>query len=144
MENQINYLLDTNIWLERLLDQEHAAIVKKLLDAIPSNNLLISDFSLHSIGVILNRLKKLSVFDDFVNDLFSTGYVTCLNLEPIDNLKISKLIKEKGFDYDDSYQVLVSQKYDIQIVTFDGDFKEKGIKTLSPKEAIEKFKRTIK
>jgi len=144
MENQINYLVDTNIWLESLLDQEQAEIVKKFLDTIPSNNLSISDFSLHSIGVILNRLKKLNVFDDFVNDLFSTGNVACLNLEPIDNLEVSKLIKSKGLDYDDSYQVIVSQKFEIQIVTFDGDFKEKGFKTLSPKEAIEKFKKIKK
>lgn len=141
MEDQINYLVDTNVWLELLLNQEQAEIVKEFFNTVPSKNLSISDFSLHSIGVILNRLKKIDIFVDYINDLFSIGYVSCLNLETLDNLEISKLITEKKLDYDDSYQAVVSQKYDIQIVTFDVDFKKCGIKTLSPKEAIEKYKK---
>ena len=34
------YLLDTNIWLERLLDQDRADEVRQLLDKVPSDQLL--------------------------------------------------------------------------------------------------------
>lgn len=44
------YLVDTNIWLERLLDQTRSDEVRQFLDATPSEHLFISDFSLHSIG----------------------------------------------------------------------------------------------
>lgn len=50
------YLVDTNIWLERLLDQEKSEEVGRFLAKTPTNRLIISDFSLHSIGVILDRL----------------------------------------------------------------------------------------
>ncbi|MGM0580579.1 MAG: hypothetical protein ACQETL_07865 [Bacteroidota bacterium] len=59
METKVNYLVDTNIWLERLLDQDKSAIVAKFLDTVPLDQLFISDFALHSIGVIMSRLKKL-------------------------------------------------------------------------------------
>jgi hypothetical protein len=64
------YLLDTNIWLERLLDQAFAETVAQLLVRIPSDQLGITDFSLHSIAVVLNRLKEQSVFVTFIQDLF--------------------------------------------------------------------------
>ena len=46
------YLIDTNIFLEVLLSQEKMDICKKILDSNIGNQYL-SDFSLHSIGVIL-------------------------------------------------------------------------------------------
>ncbi len=49
------FLVDTNIWLELLLEQERAGEVRRFLDALPSDQLAISHFSLHSIGVILGR-----------------------------------------------------------------------------------------
>ncbi len=48
------YLLDTNIFLEILLGQEKKDECKKFLIA-NEDNIFISDFSLHSIGVILFR-----------------------------------------------------------------------------------------
>ncbi len=50
------YLLDTNIWLERMLEQARSEEVERLLDQVSSDQLLITDFSLHSVGVILSRL----------------------------------------------------------------------------------------
>jgi hypothetical protein len=51
------YLIDTNVWLERLLDQSKSEEVRKFLDDTPSEHLFITDFSFHSIGVILEKLK---------------------------------------------------------------------------------------
>ncbi len=47
----MKYLLDTNIWLELLLNQENADTVSLFLDKTPSDLIAISDFSLHSIGI---------------------------------------------------------------------------------------------
>lgn len=62
------YLLDTNIWLERMLDQARSEEVKRLLDQVPSDQLLVTDFSLHSIGVILNRLNRRDEFLRLIQD----------------------------------------------------------------------------
>jgi hypothetical protein len=56
------YLVDTNIWLERLLEQERSEEVRQFLERISTDHLLITDFSFHSIGVIFHRLKQPSGF----------------------------------------------------------------------------------
>ena len=42
------YLVDTNVWLERLLDQERSDEVGEFLKQRPSDNLFITDFALPS------------------------------------------------------------------------------------------------
>jgi hypothetical protein len=54
---EIMHLIDTNIFLEVLLSQEKKDVCKKILDANIGNQYL-SDFSLHSIGVILFKMDK--------------------------------------------------------------------------------------
>ncbi len=69
------YLLDTSVWLERLLDQERSDDVKLFLDNVDSSALAITDFSYHSIGLILSRLSRNQVYIDFTRDLFLDGSV---------------------------------------------------------------------
>ena len=44
------YLVDTNIWLERLLDQEKSEEVGNFLAYISSEQLFVTDFALHWCG----------------------------------------------------------------------------------------------
>ncbi|GAB6163757.1 hypothetical protein JCM12298_29170 [Desulfothermus naphthae] len=64
------YLVDTNIWLERLLEQERSDEVAELLNSISTEKLFITDFSFHSIGIILTKFKKFEILTKFVHDLF--------------------------------------------------------------------------
>ncbi|MBX2964119.1 MAG: hypothetical protein KF687_16530 [Cyclobacteriaceae bacterium] len=48
----MKYLADTNIFLEILLGQQNSSLCKEFLTDI-KNEIFISDFSLHTIGVIL-------------------------------------------------------------------------------------------
>jgi uncharacterized protein len=77
------YLVDTNIWLERLLEQERSAEVRDFLDQITTDQLLISDFSYHSIGVILYRLKKIPAFLKFTQDVFIDGGVGLVSVSTL-------------------------------------------------------------
>jgi hypothetical protein len=63
------YLLDTNVWLERVLDQDRSEEVGRLLDQVPSDQLLITDFSFHSIDVVLSRLRRAEELLRFVQEL---------------------------------------------------------------------------
>jgi hypothetical protein len=64
------FLVDTNVWLESLLQHQNAPEVKAFLDHTPSHLLSITDFTFHSLGIILTRLKK---------QTFSCGlFKTCL------------------------------------------------------------------
>jgi predicted nucleic acid-binding protein len=138
LEAKVRYLVDTNIWLERLLDQEKSDLASKFLDSSPIDSLFVSDFSIHSIGVILSRLKKYNVLEKFLNDLFVNGQIELLSLYSVDLLDVIENIKKHKFDFDDSYQYTVAQKFDLTIVTFDKDCNVKGIKKKTPEEIIKK------
>lgn len=129
--------MDTNIWLERLLDQDKSEIVSKFLNTIPLNQIFISDFALHSIGVILSRLNKIDILDMFVNDLFINGLIDQITLDPEDFVDIISNIERFKLDFDDAYQLTISQKYDMTIVTFDKDFNSKGINKMTPEDIIQ-------
>jgi uncharacterized protein len=136
LETQVKYLVDTNVWLERLLDQEKSSVAQKFFDSISPVNIFVSDFAIHSIGVILSKLNNLDVLSRFIDDLFINGQIEQLSLDTSDLMNVVANIKRFKLDFDDSYQFTVAQKYDLTIVTFDKDFNVKGIKRNSPDEII--------
>jgi uncharacterized protein len=116
------YLLDTNIWLERLLEQERAEEVGQLLERLPSDELVMTDFSFHSIGVICSRLEEQDTFLNFVQDLFLDGEVTLFSLCPEDMRRLVDVMNEVHLDFDDAYQYVAAEVYDAVLVSFDRDF----------------------
>ena len=113
------YLFDTNIFLEILLSQEKAADCKKVLtDTL--DDIFISDFSLHSIGVILFRFKKEAAFYSFVSDVLPK--IEIISLSKDSYRKLSEFRAEYNLDFDDSYQCLIAEENGLAIVTMDKDF----------------------
>jgi hypothetical protein len=125
------YLLDTNIWLERLLGQTHSEDVGQLLDTLPTEELVMTDFTLHSLGVILNRLGQRVVFVQFVQDVLIDGAVLLIGLSPMAMHWVVAVIEHHGLDFDDAYQYVVAEQEDAVIVSFDTDFDhtERGRRT---------------
>lgn len=115
------YLLDTNIFLEILLNQEKSPECKKFLLS-NENRIYISDFSLHSIGVILIRYNKIQIFNSFVEDVISK--ISVLNLPVSEYKQIALASKRFQLDFDDLYQYHIAKYYDLKIVTMDNDFKK--------------------
>ena len=131
------YLLDTNIWLERMLDQARSEEVGQLLDQVPSDQLFMTDFSLHSIGVILHRLRRQEEFLRFVQDLFIDGAVGLISLEPADMERLVAVIDHFELDFDDAYQYVAAEMYDLELVSFDGDFDRTERGRITPGEIVE-------
>ena len=125
------YLIDTNVWLERLLDQERSEEVGRFLSRVSSEHLYITDFAFHSIGVILRKLNQTGTLLQFVRDAFIEGAVSLIHLEPKDMETIIGVMEEFNLDFDDAYQYVVAEKYGLEIIGFDSDFDrtEKGRKT---------------
>lgn len=116
------YLVDTNVWLERLLNQARSEEVGKFLDLIPSERLYMTDFAFHSILVVLSRLNKTQALLSFVQDAFIDRAVVLVRLEPEDIQRIIWAMKEFDLDFDDAYQYVSAEKYDLVLVSFDADF----------------------
>ena len=58
-----------------ILDQTRTAEVEQFLNQISSEQMFLTDFTLHSIALILMRRKLFDVFNTFVQDLFIDGAV---------------------------------------------------------------------
>lgn len=115
------YLVDTNIWLERLLGQAKSEEVGQFLERTPTNLLFITDFAFHSIGVILTRLKRKAALLDFVQDVFVEGRVALVSLKPEETQDLVDAIDRYHLDFDDAYQYVAAEKNGLVLVSFDGD-----------------------
>ena len=130
------YLVDTNIFLEILLEQEKSDEAEKFLRSVPTKHLHVSDFSLYSIGIILFRLGKHDIFSEFIEDVFVRGGVTLLRLSFFDFDDVIRASKEFNLDFDDAYQYALAKKYNLKIVSFDSDFDKTDLGRLLPSQAM--------
>lgn len=131
------YLVDTNVWLERLLDQEHSKVAEHFLAKTSTENLFITDFSLHSVAVVLSRLKQLQVLQQFVYDLFATPSVHLVTLSPNDFDRIIAVMTQYSLDFDDAYQYVAAERFGLQLVSFDHDFDRTPLRRLHPGEVAQ-------
>lgn len=116
----MSYLLDTNIFLEILLDQDKKEVCKNFLQT-HAGEIFISDFSLHSIGVILYRHNKPDLFNQFLEDTLDKIEIITLSKEKY--REIGDVYNKYKLDFDDSYQFLLAQEHQMTIATQDTDFK---------------------
>ena len=111
-------LVDTNVFLEILLRQAAREKCKRFLQE--ENDLFISDFSLHSIGVRLFRQDAVVVFGEFVAD--SLPNLGILSLSHAGYGEVMAAQRNFGLDFDDAYQFAVARENKLTIVTQDKDF----------------------
>jgi len=128
------YLVDTNIWLELLLDQEKAQDVRRFFQVTGGDRINISEFSLYSMGVILTQLKKDDLFKDFISDTLEEAGIRRIRLENQDLAKLLEVRKEFNLTFDDSYQYVAAQKHGLTIVSFDSDFDRTKLGRKTPAE----------
>lgn len=130
------FLLDTNIWLERLLGQEQAEIAAELLDALSPSDICMTDFTLHSIGVICNRLKQRDVFVKFVDDVLIDTGVVLVSIPANKMKRVVEIMDRFRLDFDDAYQYVAAEIEDATIVSFDKDFDKTEQGRLTPIQVL--------
>ena len=113
------HLVDTNVFLEILLGDSKAETCESFL-AEHRGELYVSDFSINSIGVILNRIKRISLFDLFLRDILP--HVHIARIPEFAYSSMVRTIQETGLDFDDAYQFTVAKEYNLSIATMDKDF----------------------
>ncbi len=115
------YLVDTNIFLEALLRQERTTEVQSFLQSVDLDTIFITDFSVYSIGIALFRLKNLTLFTRFVEDMIVDG-IRILSLTLEDLKTLNQPIQKFNLDFDDAYQYTAAVRYNLQLISFDRDF----------------------
>jgi uncharacterized protein len=129
------YLVDTNVWLERLLGQDSSEEVAAFLEGVAPQLLFMTDFAFHSIGVVCSRLKSNNVFEQFVNDVVISAGVSIVGLKAEDMGQVISAASTFGLDFDDAYQYAAADKLGLTLVTFDNDFRRTPLDHKTPSQA---------
>ena len=124
-------LIDTNIFLEVLLEQDKAEEAQQLLSKTEEHEFFISDFSLHSIGLLLFRRHQQDVFGLFLADMLLNAGVSMVALVVEQMEAVIQTAQQFNLDFDDAYQYAVAEHYALTIVSLDADFDrtERGRRT---------------
>lgn len=118
----MKFLVDTNVWLELLLAQSRAIEADSFLSRTAISDLAISDFSLHSIGIILSTKNQEQAYISFLTSFSEPDGISVMRVNPDQLPRVIKVMQEYGLDFDDAYQYVLAEQYDLQIVSFDAHF----------------------
>jgi hypothetical protein len=92
----------------------------------------ITDFSLHSIGVITTRLKRPDIFTVFLKDTCIEWAVNIISLVPGHLQKPVHSMALYHLDFDDAYQYTAADEHGLVLVSFDTDFLQNSLKKNNP------------
>ena len=130
------FLVDTNVWLELLLEQEKANEVRKFFQETKASEISITEFSLYSIGIVLYRLKKDALFEDFVSDIIEDSDISKIVLSVFEIKTVIETGRRFNLDFDDAYQYVAALEHGLTLVSFDKDFDTTELGKKTPSEAL--------
>jgi predicted nucleic acid-binding protein len=118
----MRFLVDTNVWLELLLNQQRAQEVRSLLEQREGSDFALTEFSLYSIGIVLTRLNKDAAFENFIADALEQAGTRVIRLGPADMTSLLAARRQFRLDFDDAYQYVAAEKHNLTLLSFDADF----------------------
>jgi uncharacterized protein len=116
------YLVDTNIWLEHLLKQARSEDVGAFFAETPAKDIWLTDFSFHSIAILLTRHGLFSSLTVFTKEVVIDGGVVLVRLLPEDMERVIARMQDFGLDFDDAYQYVAAEIHDLRLISFDKHF----------------------
>jgi len=97
---------------------------------------IITTFALHSIAIILEKLKSLEAYKKFVEAILNFEGLRIYFTTPIDEIKICEIARKFGLTFDDALHYYVAKKFNLILVSFDKDFDKTDIIRKEPFEVI--------
>jgi hypothetical protein len=96
--------------------------------------LATTDFVLHSVGLWLTPSHG-KEFRSFLDDLI-VRRVNTLHLAPSDLYGVLDVMAGHGLDFDDAFQYVAAERFDLQLVSFDADFDHTPRGRMTPAQAM--------
>ena len=115
-------LVDTNLFIEVLLNQVSAGEARTFLENRKGHDLFVTDFALHSIGLLLFRQNQHQVFRQFLQEMMGGVGIGMVSLTAREMDSLVGLATKFNLDFDDAYQYSAAIRHGLKIVSFDADF----------------------
>ena len=132
------YLIDTNIFLEILLEQDNKNSCLKLLKRIEEGDIqvIVTSFALHSIAIILEKLKDIDSYREFLEVIIDSEGLMTYSTTPHDEIEICAISKKFNLTFDDSLHYFVAKTFRLNLISLDADFDKTDIVRMHPKDVI--------
>ena len=134
------HLIDTNIFLEILLGRRRKEECKRLLKRIQMGKEtgVVTDFSIHSIIVIMDSFKKFRELKTFLTSLTAYKGLHIYTTSLSDEIKAVELALKQKLDMDDAIQYAAALSLNAEsIISFDKHFDGLKIPRKEPVELID-------
>jgi predicted nucleic acid-binding protein len=117
-------LVDTNVFLELLLNQAKAADCASFLERIEQGQSqgFVTDFTIHSLAVILERTGHGSMLPQLFASLSAFRGLTVLHASLSEQSDVAAFAIEVGLDFDDGYQAYFAHRMNVPIISYDHHF----------------------
>jgi len=133
-------LVDTNIFLEVMLSRSKREECKKLLAMLRDGKAkgIVTDFTVHSIMVLMDRFKKLEELKTFLLSLMAHKGLYVYTTPVADEVNAVESAEESKLDVDDAiqYGTALSVNADA-IISFDKHFDNLEVQRKEPAQIIE-------
>jgi uncharacterized protein len=129
------YLVDTNIFLEVLLSQDRKDECEIFLKSVEKGRQIgvITDFSIHSIIVILGNLNRLKELKIFLQTLTAYKGLKIYHTTVADELLAAEIALKGPLDMDDAIQYSAAVSINAEaIISFDKHFNNLKIPRKEP------------
>ena len=132
--SKVPYVVDTNIFVEFLLEQERAEESLQVMERIERGELeaYVTSFALHSIAVILDRRKDMELLEKFFDRVIQAKGLRVYQTEPIEEKSIAVLTQTVKLDFDDTLHYYVASTLGATLISFDRGFDATDLKRVEP------------
>lgn len=133
--SEVRYLVDTNIFVEFLLDQARAEESLRVMELIERGELeaYVTSFALHSIAVILDRRKETDLLEKFFDRVIQAKGLRVYQTEPIEEKNITALTRTVQLDFDDTLHYYVAGTLRATLMSFDQGFDKTDLQRIEPR-----------
>lgn len=88
------------------------------------NPILITDYTLHSIIIILHNRNYFDKAQLFVSNLTKISKINLFSATLKETNQIFEIMNKYCLDFDDAYQLFATKTYNAELFTFDKDFNQ--------------------
>ena len=110
-----------------------------MLDGMPASRIFVSDFTVHSLGVVMSRFGQIQAYEPLLTGLGIGREILVVEVDVGELARVVSASTTHKLDFDDAYQYAAAEIHGLTLVSLDNDFDRTPRRRLTPAEALKVF-----